>query len=71
MALSEYSVPLSDPMKIRPRHHAAEVFTWLSAWKRQIRWPFFALIACTPLSQEPTYSRLPCRSGEDSTGWVL
>jgi hypothetical protein len=30
---------------MRPFHHAAEVFTWLFAWKRQMRFPVFALIA--------------------------
>jgi hypothetical protein len=35
-------------MMIRPRHQAADVFTSLFAWKRQIRLPVFALTACTP-----------------------
>src|SRR5215207_2407660 len=58
-------------MKTRPRQYAAEVFTSLSAWKRQTRRPVFALIAWTPWSQEPKKSRLPCRSGDDSIGAVL
>jgi hypothetical protein len=58
-------------MKMRPRQYAAEVFTSLSAWNRQIRRPVFALIACTPLSQAPKKRRLPRSSGEDSTGSVL
>jgi hypothetical protein len=57
-------------MKIRPRHQAAEVLTSLSAWKRQMRRPVFALRAWTPWSQEPMKRRLPCSSGDDSTGAV-
>jgi hypothetical protein len=34
--------------------YAGEVFTSLSAPKRQMRFPVFALIACTAWSQEPT-----------------
>ena len=44
---------------MRRFQYAAEVFTSLSASKRQMRLPVFALIACTPWSQEPTKRRLP------------
>ena len=44
---------------MRRFQYAAEVFTSLSASKRQMRLPVFALIACTPWSQEPMKRRLP------------
>ena len=54
---------------MRPRQYAAEVFTWSSAWKLQIRFPVWAFKAYTRWSQVPTYRRPFFNSGDDSIGW--